>query len=315
MSRLIFFLAAAFACAATLQAQEFPAKPLRIVTSEVGGATDMIARLIAQGMTGSLGHQVVVENRPTGIIPADIVVKAAPDGYTLLVHGVSLWMMPLLQKMPFDPVRDLATITLAASTPSIVAVHPSVAAKNIRELIALAKTRPGALNYASGATGASSHLSAELFNAMADVRIVRIPYRGQGPAVLALLAGEVQVAFATASSVAAHAKSGRMRALAITTAKPSSLAPGVPTVAESGLPGYESASTAGAFAPRATPAKLIALLNREMVRALNRPETKEALFNGGTEVVGSSPQEFAAAMKAEMSRMGKVIRDAGIRGE
>jgi len=303
--------AAAFSGA--VHAQELSARPVRIVTSAVGGTTDLVARLIAQGLTASLGQQVIVDNRPTGIIPGEIVVAAPADGYTLLFHGSSLWMMPLLQKVPFDPVKDLAPITLASSTPSLVVVHPAVPAKTIKELIALAKAKPGGLNYGSGTSGSSSHLGAELFKYMARVNIVRVPYKGQGPAVLALLGGEVQLSFATSSSVAGHIKSGKLRALAIGTAKPSALAAGLPTVAESGLPGYESASNAGMFAPAKTSARLIALLNREIVQALNKLEVKDLLFRDGTEIVGNSPQEFAASIKAEMASLGKVIKAAGIR--
>jgi tripartite-type tricarboxylate transporter receptor subunit TctC len=298
-----------------VSAQDFPTRPIRIVTSAVGGATDLVARLIAQGLTASLGQQVVVDNRPTGIIPGEIVVVAPPDGYTLLFHGSSLWMMPLLQKVPFDPVKDFAPVTLAASTPNLVVVHPAVPARNIKELIALAKAKPGALNYGSGTSGSSSHLGAELFKYMARVNIVRVPYKGQGSAVLALLGGEVQMSFATSSSVSAHIKSGKLRALAIGTVKPSALAPGLLTVAESGLPGYESASNAGMFAPAKTSGRLIALLNREIVQALNRPEVRDLLFKDGTEVVGNSPREFAASIQAEMASLGKVIKAAGIRTE
>ncbi len=295
-----------------VHAQEFPVRPVRIVTSAVGGATDLVARLIAQGLTTSFGQQVVVDNRPTGIIPAEIVVAAPADGYTLLFHGSSLWMMPLLQKVSFDPLKDLAPVTFAASTPNVVVVHPSVQAKSITELIALAKAKPGALNYGSGTSGSSSHLAAELFKYMAGVNIVRVPYKGQGPAVLAVLGGEVQMSFATSSSVSGHIKSGKLRALAIGTAKPSALAPGLPTVAESGLPGYQSASNAGMFAPAGTPARLIVILNREVVRALNKQEVKDLLFKDGTEVVGGSPQEFTATIKAEMASLGKVIKAAAI---
>jgi tripartite-type tricarboxylate transporter receptor subunit TctC len=311
-SASILFVSTAAFCSA-LAAQEFPARPMRIVTAAVGGASDLVARVIAQALTTSLGQQAIVDNRPSGMIPGEIVVAAPPDGYTLLYHGSSLWMMPLLQKVPFDPVKDLAPITLAASTPNIVVVHPAVPAKTIKDLIALAKAKPGALNYASGASGASSHLGAELFKYMAGVNIVRVPYKGQGPAVLAVLAGEVQMSFATSSSVAGHIKSGKLRALAIGTAKPSALAPGLPTVAESGLPGYQSASNAGMFAPAGTSASIVALLNREIVKGLNKPEVKELLARDGTEVVGSSPQEFTASIKDEMTSLGKVIKAAGIR--
>ena len=304
--------ACAVAFCGASNAQEFPTRPLRIVTSAVGGATDLVARLIAQGLTTSIGQQVIVDNRPTGVIPAEIVVAAPPDGYTLLFHGSSLWMMPLLQKVSFDPLRDLAPITFAASTPSLVVVHPAVPAKSIKELIELARAKSGALNYGSGTSGSSSHLAAELFKYMARVNIVRVPYKGQGPAVLALLGGEVQMSFATSSSVAGHIKSGKLRALAIGTAQPSALAPGLPTVAESGLPGYQSASNAGMFAPGKTPARLVALLNREIVQALNRQAVRDLLFKDGTEVVGGSPQEFTAAIKAEMASLGQVIKAAGI---
>ena len=296
-------------------AQEFPARPVRVVTATIGGTTDLVARVIAQGLTASLGQQVIVDNRPTGIIPGEIVVKAPPDGYTLLFHASSLWMMPLLQKVPFDPVKDLVPITLATNTPYLVVVHPAVPAKTIRELIALAKAKPGALNYGSGATGAASHLAAEQFKYMAQVNIVRVPYKGQGPAVLGLLGGEVQMSFASAPSVAGHIKAGKLRALAITTPTPSQLGPGLPTVAESGLPGYESAASAGMFAPAKTPPRLIARLNGEIVKALRRQDVKDLLSRDGTEVVGSTPEEFAAAINAEIASMGKVIRAAGIRTE
>jgi tripartite-type tricarboxylate transporter receptor subunit TctC len=298
-----------------VHAQEYPTRPVRIVTSAVGGTTDLVARLIAQGLTSSMGQQVIVDNRPTGIIPGEIVVKAQPDAYTLLFHGSSLWMMTLLQKVPFDPATDLLPITLATSTPNIIVVHPAVPAKSIRDLIALASAKPGALNYGSGANGAASHLAGELFKYMARVNIVRVPYKGQGPAVLALLGGEVQVSFASSGSVIGHVRSGKLRALAVTSAKPSAVAPGVPTVAESGLPGYQSTTNAGMFAPLRTPERRIAFLNREIVQVLNRQEAKDLLFKDGTEVVGSSPRDFAATMKAETASMEKVIRAAGIRTE
>jgi tripartite-type tricarboxylate transporter receptor subunit TctC len=233
----------------------------------------------------------------------------------MLFHGSSLWMMPLLQKVPFDPVKDLVPISLAASTPNVVVVNPAVPASSIRELIALAKAKPGALNYGSGATGASSHLAAELFKYMAGVNIVRVPYKGQGAAVLALLGGEVQVGFASSGSVSGHIKTGKLRILAVTTIKPSVVAPGVPTVAESGLPGYHSATNAGMLAPAGTPDRLIALLNREIARALAKPEVRDFSSKEGTEVVASSPQDFAAAIRTEMASMGKVLKAAGIRAE
>lgn len=296
--------------------QDYPARPIRMVTSEPTGGADFAARLIAQGLSGSLGQQVMVENRGGGIIAGEVVSRAQPDGYTLLVYGNTLWLLPLMRSnVPYDPLKDFAPITLATRAPTILVVHATVAANSIRELIALAKARPGVLNYPSGAAGGVSHLSGELFKAMAGIDIVRIPFKGTNPALNALLGGQVQLMFATSVAVAPHIKSGRLRALAVTSAEPSALVPGLPTLAASGLPGYESVAMFGVFAPAKTPATLISQLNREIVRVLNRAEVKERVFNAGSEAVGSSPEKFAAAMRAEIAKMGKVIRDAGIRDE
>jgi len=299
----------------TVDARDYPTRPVRILTSPVGGSTDLIARLIAQSLTSSLGQQVIVDNRPTGIIPGEIVVKAPADGYTMLFHGSSLWMMQFLQKVPFDPVNDLVPVTLATSTPTIVVLNPTVPATTIKELIALAKAKPGSLNYASGAAGAASHLGAELFKYMASVNIVRVPYKGQGPAVLGLLGGEVQVGFASTGSVSGHIRAGKLRALAVTSARPSMVAPGLPTVSDAGLPGYKSVTDAGMFVPLKTPTQLVTFLNHEITKALSKADVKEILLREGTETVGSSPQEFAASIKAEMASLGKVIKAAGIRTE
>ena len=215
----------------------------------------------------------------------------------------------------WDGIRDFAPIIFATTEPNILVVHPLLPVKSVKELIALAKARPGALNYASIATGGPSHLAAELFKSMAGVNIVRIPYKGASPAAMDLVSGQVQLSFAAAASVAAPVKSGRLRALAITILQPSALFPGVPTVAASGLPGYEAGTVTGMFAPAKTPAAIINRLNREMAQALNRPEVKEKFSGAGQEIVGGSPDQFAAAIKADATRMGKVIKDAGIRDE
>ncbi len=221
--------------------------------------------------------------------------------------------MPLFRKVAWDPVKDFAPISLTIVTPNIVVVHPSLPVKSIKELIALAKARPGELNYGSGSTGAANHVAAELFKSMAGVNIVRINYKGAGTAIIDLVAGQLQVMFATAGSVTHHIKSGRLRALAVTSAEPSALAPGLPTVVAAGLPGYESSSLSGMFAPARTPVAIINRLNQEVVQALHRAEVKERLFNSGIQVVGSSPEEAAAKIRSEMARMGKVIREAGLR--
>jgi tripartite-type tricarboxylate transporter receptor subunit TctC len=295
-------------------AQNYPVKTVRIVTLQPGGAPDIVARLVAEGIAPALGQPVIVDNR--GIIAGELVAKASPDGYTLLAYSSPLWLAPFMQsRVSYDPVRDFAPITLTHMAPNLLVVHPLLPAKSVRELIALARARPGELNYGSGATGASSHLSAELFKAMAGVNIVRVPYKGTPPALNDLIAGQVQVMFPNVASAIPHVKSGRLRALAITSAQPSALVPGMPTVAAAGLPGYESVSPVGLFAPAKTPVAIIARLNQEMVRTLNRAEAKERFFNIGLETVGSSPEQFAAAIATDMKRWGKVIRDAGIRDE
>jgi len=295
--------------------QAFPSKAVRIVTSQPGGGTDFAARIIAQGLLEPLG-QTIVENRPNGTITIETVTKAAPDGHTLLLLGSSVWLLQFMQeRVSWDPVRDLIPITMAMRAPNVLVVHPSLPVKTVQELVALAKKRPGALNYGTAGAAASNLLAAELFKSMAGVNLVRIPYKGTGPALNDLLGGQTQVMFPTPSSVMSHIKVGRLRALASTTAEPSALLPGLPTVAQSGLPGYEFVTPFGVFAPAKTPAAVITRLNQEIVRVLHQPQVKEKFFVVGVEVVGSTPEHMASAIKSEMARMGKVIREAGIRSE
>jgi len=297
-------------------AQEFPSKPIRVMTSPPGGGSDYVARQVAQGISGPLGQQVIIENRPGGSFAGEAVSRAAPDGYTLIYYGSALWLLPLMRKdVPYDTVRDFAPITLTTIQPNVLVVHPTLPVKNVKDLIALAKARPRELNYAAGGSGSSGHLAAEMFKNMAKLDIVRIPYKGQGPATIDLVAGQIQLTFGTAGSVAAHMKSGRLRALAVTTAEPSALVPGLPTIAASGVPGYEAAQVSGLLAPARTPAALINRLNLEIVRFLTRPEVKERMFGTGVEVVASTPEAFGAKIKSEISRMGKIIREANIRDE
>jgi len=300
--------------ASAVFAQDYPNKPIRIVTSEAGGGNDVQARLVAQGLASALGEQVIVENRPSGVIPGEVVSKAAPNGYTLLLYNNTLWIGPLLQNTPYDMARDFAPITSVTRAPNVLVVNSTLPVKSVAELVALAKAKPGELNYGSSGTGGSNHLAAELFRFMAGVNIVRINYKGAGPALTALLAGELQLMFPTAGAVTPHFKAGRVRALAVTSAEPTALFPGVPTVAAV-LPGYESISIYGIFAPAKTPRTIIDKLNQEIVRFLNRTEVKEKFFIAGMEAVGSSPEQFAATVKSEMARMGKVIKEAGIRTE
>lgn len=315
------WLAALICAASPLAAAEdqpvqgYPNRLIRIITAEPGGGNELAARLIAQGLTGLLGQQVIVESRGggSGAISQQTVAKAPADGYTLLLYSSSLWVLPLMKEVPWDTFRDFAPVILVASAPNVLVVHPALPARSVRELIALAKGSPGKLDYATGASGAAAHLSAELFKSMARVDIVRIAYKGTGPGLNALMGGEVQLMFPAAGGVGAHVRSGRLRALAVTSARPTELAPGLPTMASAGLAGYEAVSNYGLFAPAKTPAGIINLLNLETVRVLGSSLTKERFFNAGVETVGSTPEEFAASIKADVTRWGKVIRDAGIR--
>ena len=294
--------------------QDFPSKPIRIYTVTAGGVNDLIARVVGTGVSDYAGWTVVVDNRPTSPIAADIVAKAPPDGYSLLVSTDNLWIGPFLQKVPYDPVRDFLPITIATQAPNILVVHPSLPVKTVKELISLAKAKPGQLNYGAGAVGASNHLAAELFKVMAGVDILFVPYKSGGMAIISLVGGEVQLMFGSASTMSPHMKSGRIRGVAVSTAEPSALFPGVPPVAAT-LPGYETSSKVGVFAPAKTPAVIINRLNREIVQVLNQPNIKEKLVSMGVEVIGGTPQGSAATIKSEIGRWGKVIKDAGIRAD
>ncbi len=303
------------ATAAPVTAQNFPSKPIRIVTSGAGGGTDFASRMIALGMSDSIGQQVVVDNRASGVIPGDIVRKATPDGYTLLLSTGILWLLPFLQdNVPFDPVKDFSPVTLALSSPNILSVTPSLPVKSVKELIAYAKARPGQLNYAITSQGGGAHLAGELFMAMAGVNMVRVPYKSGGTAITELIAGQVQLYFVSAGSVVPHLKSGRLRGLAVTGAKPSAIFPDLPTIAAT-LPGYELETIYGVFAPAKTPDAIINRLNQEIVRAANKPDIKEKILASSVEPIGSTPAALAALRKSEMVRMGKIIKDNNIRGE
>ena len=303
---------------AAVWAQEYPSKPIRIITGDAGGAVDFTARVIALGITSPIGQQVIVENRggAGGAIAIGSVARAAPDGYTVLAYSSAVWIVPLLQdKVAWDPLTDFSPVTMADKSPGIVVVHPSLPARTVKELIALAKARPGALNYASVGSGSHPHLATQLFNSMAGVPIVHVPYKCTAPGVNDLISGQVQMMIAVVSAAVPHVKSGRLRALAVTSLQPSALLPGLPTVAESGLPGYESIQMFGIYVPAKTPAGAVAKLNQEIVRTLHRTDTKEKLLAVGLEVVGDTPEQFAATIKADMAKMGKVIRDAKIRAD
>jgi tripartite-type tricarboxylate transporter receptor subunit TctC len=291
----------------------YPSKPIRIVTTGVGSSTDFASRLVAQGISGPLGQSLIVDNR--GINAIELVDQAPPDGYTLLAVGGQLWIGPLLRKVSYDPIKDFLPVALLVSSPNLLTVHPSMGTKSVKEFIALAKANPGAINYASGATGSSNHLAAELFKAMAGVDLARVAYRGAGPAVNAVIAGEVKVMFPSAASAASHVKAGRLTALAVTSAQPSALFPGLPTVSASGVPDYEAVAIEGIFVPALTSATVITRLNLEIARFLRQSQVQERFLNAGVEAEIKSPAEFLMKIKSEMARLGEVIKTANIRAD
>jgi tripartite-type tricarboxylate transporter receptor subunit TctC len=311
----VFHAAIVLACPATTHAQTYPNKIIRLITAEAAGGSDVIARIIAHGLAPRVGQQVIVENRG-GLVGGETAAKASADGYSLLVYGSSIWLLPFMRSnIPWDPVRNFAPVTHAVSTPSVLAVNPTVPAKTIKEFIALAKAKPGEFNYATASTGSVNHLASELFKSMAGVNIVWVPYKGTGPALTALIAGDVQMIITSAGSLSPHIKSGRLRGLAATTATPTPLAPDLPTLAASGLPGYEAVSAFGVWSPMGAPKPIITLLNKEIVGVLTTPDVRQKFLAAGIEVVASTPEDFDKLIRREMARFGKIIKDLGIRAE
>ncbi len=297
---------------------QYPERPIRmIVPSAAGGGTDFTARYIGQRLSDAWGPPVIIDNRPgaAGNLGVELGVKAVPDGYTLVMPITSFPTNPsLYPKLPFDSEKDLAPVVLAATGALILVVHPGVQATTLQQLITLAKAKPGSLNYANSGNGTSAHLSGEMFKRMAGVDIVSIGYKGGGPAVIDLIAGQVQIYFSTLPASASQVKAGRLRALAVTSLKRVPDFPDVPTVAESGLPGFEVVYWFGIFAPRGTPAPIVGRLNTEIDRILRLPETRERFAGQGMVPGGGSPAELGAFLKAEIAKWGKLIREAGIRG-
>ncbi len=284
---------------------------MRLVTSAPGGGVDFTARLLAQGLSTSLGQQFVVDNRGGTHVSSTTVANAVPDGYTVLVQNNTLWIAPLFEKAAYS-MAQLVPVVLASRSLNILVIHPSLPVQSVKELIALAKAKPGEINYASGLVGSANFLAAELFKQMAGVNLVRISYKGGGPALNDVLAGQVKIMFATTGGVMPHVKSGRLRALAVTSAEPTPLVPGLPAVAAT-VPGYESLTFTGLFVPAKTPASIIARLSEASRKHLDLPETKERFLTSGVEAVSSTPQELDAAVKADTARIQKMIQAIGLR--
>jgi len=312
-SFLCAFSFIALALSSGLYGAEYPVRPIRLLTSGVGGNGDVTARLLAQGLAPRLGQQLIVDNRPSGFTSSEIASRAQPDGYTLLVLGTTHWMSPLLQKVPYDAIRDFAPVTMVTMTPNVLVVTPSLPVASVRELVDLAKARPGRLNYGASGTGSSNHLAAELFKYMTGADIVYVPYRSSSASMIDLIAGQIQLAFPTGAAAAPLVRSGKLKALAVTTAVPSPSFPELPTVTDAGVPGYESSSPIAVFAPAGTSRAIIGRLRNEIVAVLHETQVRDRLRSTGAEPVGSTPEQLANKIRAEVDRMGKVIKAAGIR--
>jgi tripartite-type tricarboxylate transporter receptor subunit TctC len=317
-------LACAFAAAAPgnafPQAQPFPAKPVRIIVAfPPGGGTDIVARLVSQKLSESWGQQAVIDNRAgaSGVIGTEAAARASPDGYTWFMGtmGNLTVNQHLYQKMPVDPQRDLAALSQVVAVHFVMVAHPSLPARNVKELIALAKARPGQINYSSSGPGGAPHLSGELFKSMAGINLVHIPYKGSGPSFTDLLGGQVSLTCDSLVQAYPYIKAGKLNALAVLGSQRSTLLPDTPTVAESGVPGYELTNWFGLVVPAATPRDLITRLYGDVSKALAQPDIREKLHAMGADVVGSTPDQFAAFMRAETAKWAKVVRQANIRAE
>ncbi len=320
MRERLIFACAGLALAVTAAAQDYPSRPIRfIVPFPPGGGNDTIARTIGQKLTEAYGQQVVVDNRAGagGIIGAETAARSVPDGYTLFLGGVaSHGINPNLHaKLGYDPVKDYAPVSLIASAPLILVVHPSVRANTLKDLIQLAKAKPGTLNFASNGKGGSSHLAAELFMMMTATEMVHVPYKGLAPALTDLLGGQVQLMFSSTVAILPQVRAGKLRPLAMTSAKRSAAMPDIPTVAESGVTGYETASWYGVLAPAGTPRPIIDKLSREIVKMVKSADLRERLAADGAEPVGSTPEEFASHIKRELARWAKVIKQARLQAD
>ena len=315
----LFLLAFASMSAAApyAAAQAWPARSIRLVVpSAAGGGTDLSARTIAPKLSERLGQQVVVDNRGGGgsIIGNEIAAHATPDGYTLLMGISTLAILPsMYTKLPYDTLKDIAPISVVVAVPNALTVHPSVPARTVKELIALARARPGAINFASAGPGTNPHLSAELFKSMTRTDIVHVPYKGSGPASIGLLAGETAMSFISVPTIINHVKAGRLRPLGLTTARRSPILPDLPTIAEAGVPGYEAQQWFALAAPGATPRPIIERLHKELMAVLRDPDVVARFGAQGAVIVGNTPEEFGAYLRSELDKWARVIRDAGIK--
>ncbi|HEY9446515.1 MAG TPA: tripartite tricarboxylate transporter substrate binding protein [Burkholderiales bacterium] len=312
-------LAAILSCGIAYAQSAYPAKVVRVVVPfPAGGSNDLVARLVSQELSKSLGQQFVVDNRggASGVIGADLVAKAAPDGYTLMVHSIThLSNGLLIKKVPYDTRSDFTPVSLLVAQPGVLVAHPALPVKTVKQFIALAKARPNEITYASNGPGGSLHLMMALFASMADVKLIHVPYKGGAPLVTSLLSGETQSATATINTVLPHIKSGRLRPLGLTTDKRSDLLPGVPTIAESGVAGYEFNSWVGAFGPKGMPPAIVERLHGEIAKVMRQPEVMKSLANQALDPWPATQQQFAQRVKADYDKLAKVIKLTGVQSE
>jgi tripartite-type tricarboxylate transporter receptor subunit TctC len=307
-------------CASGALAQPYPSKPIRyIVPFQPGGTTDILGRIVAQKLQEAWGQPVIVENRPGagGAVGAELTAKSPPDGYTIMGGTISTHAInaSVYEKLPYDPVWDFTPVTLLATQPNMLVLHPSIPANNVAELIKLLKANPNKYTYSTSGNGTSAHLSGELFKSMSGTNMQHVPYKGSPQAIADAVGGQVSMSFDNISTAYPQAKSGKLRALAVTTAKRSSIAPEVPTMAEAGLPGYELGSWHGVFAPARTPAEIVARLNAAIVKGIQSADVKDKLGALGVEPVGNSPEAFSAFVRAEVPKWAKVVKESGAKAE
>lgn len=293
---------------------KYPTRPVRIVTATPGGGNDFLARMIAPPLGNALGQQIIIDNRPSRLV-GGIVARSTPDGYTLVVGGSTMQYTPLMEKIDYNAITDFTPVSLLERSPNVLVVNPALKVNTVSELVAMARAKPGVLNYGTGASGASLHLSGELFMIATNTRMTRVPYKATGPAVLGLLTNEVQLVFATAGAAVPLVRDGKLKALGVTTLEPTPLVPGMPTIAQQGVPGFEVVTIGFMLAPAKTPQPVVRRLNQLIVKLMQQPDVKERLAAGGSDATSSSPEELGRIMREDDARMRKLFKQLGLTGD
>jgi tripartite-type tricarboxylate transporter receptor subunit TctC len=310
--KMAVLLALVAAASMNVHAQgNYPSRPVRIVASTPGGGNDFLARIVAPPLGSAIGQQIIVDNRPSRLV-GGIAARSTPDGYTLVVGGSTMQYLPLMEKIDYNAITDFAPVSLLERSPNVLVVTPALKVNNVGELVAMARAKPGVMNYGTGASGASLHLAGELFMIATHTKLLRVPYKATGPAVLGLLTGEVQMVFATAGAVVPLLKDGKVKALGVTTSKPTPLVPGVPTVAEQGVPGFELVTIGFMLAPARTPRSIVQILNQHVVKLMQLTDVRDRLAGGGSDAAWSSPEELGRILREDDARMRKLFKQLGL---